>query len=209
MSRSLSVHAIILRTIDIGEADRFCILFTKEYGRMAARAKSVRKMTSRLGGILLPLRCVRLELHQSDHSLTITSGQIDGEAEAFREYGSVLSLQQGIELLLALTQDEEPLEDVFDLLQQFVGASAYSTSTLLAAFQLRLLHLLGVLPAVRDDMRFRNLDPVSQTFIERCVTETNLHALAATPCGASTRHFLQAITLDQISTPLRSMSLNR
>ena len=62
MSRTRSVEAIILRTIDIGDADRFCILFTKEAGRKGARARGVRKTMSRLGGLLLPFRHLRIDL---------------------------------------------------------------------------------------------------------------------------------------------------
>ena len=58
MAHSESVEAVVLKTYDVGEADRFCIVLTKERGRIAARARGVRKLTSKMGGSLLPLHHV-------------------------------------------------------------------------------------------------------------------------------------------------------
>ena len=56
MPQSQTYEALILQSHDVGEADRFLILFTRERGRLAARARAVRKPKSKMGGSLLPLK---------------------------------------------------------------------------------------------------------------------------------------------------------
>ena len=52
-------EAIVLRQRKLGEADRILTLFTPAYGKLDAKAKGVRKTTSRMGGHLQPLnRCM-------------------------------------------------------------------------------------------------------------------------------------------------------
>ncbi|MBU1911666.1 recombination protein O N-terminal domain-containing protein, partial [Patescibacteria group bacterium] len=48
MPHSQTYNSIILKAYDVGEADRFLILFTREKGRMTARARAVRKLKSKL-----------------------------------------------------------------------------------------------------------------------------------------------------------------
>ncbi len=65
MRRSFSDDAIVLRTYDVGEGDRFCILLTRKHGKISARAKGVRKVKSRKGGSLLPLHIARVDIDVS------------------------------------------------------------------------------------------------------------------------------------------------
>lgn len=48
-------EGIILKRTDLGEADRSFIIYTREYGKIQARARSVRKQESKLKGFLEPL----------------------------------------------------------------------------------------------------------------------------------------------------------
>lgn len=48
-------QGIILKKIDIGEADAFITIYTKEYGKMRARAQGVKKEDAKLKGHLEPL----------------------------------------------------------------------------------------------------------------------------------------------------------
>ncbi len=202
MSRTLSVDAVILRTIDIGEADRFCILFTRQHGRKAARARAVRKTTSRLGAMLLPFRSLKLELHETDHSLTITSAVPLHSVDPPSEFSSVLALQQGIELLLALTEDDEVMPAVFDLLQSFISSADQHA---LIPFQLRLLHLLGLLPAVTEYGRFDRLDPSTKVFIEACTQIPDISMLMRLPYPRDiVQKYVVDVLSEHLSAPLRS-----
>ena len=61
-ARLYKTEAIILRWRKLGEADRILTLFTPAFGKMEAKAKGVRKTTSRLSGHLQPLNRCQLQL---------------------------------------------------------------------------------------------------------------------------------------------------
>ena len=56
-------EAIVLRTHDLGEADRIVTLMTRNHGKIRAVAKGVRRTKSRFGGRLEPFAMVDVQLH--------------------------------------------------------------------------------------------------------------------------------------------------
>ncbi len=206
MSRTRSVEAIILRTIDIGDADRFCILFTKEAGRKGARARGVRKTMSRLGGLLLPFRHLRIDLAESDHSCTITSAMhIESVLTGSPDMSAFVRWERGVELLLALTEEDEPMPTVFDLLLAFLLLSSDTSIEPLIPFQLRLLVLLGLLPATMDDARFVRLSAQGQLFVHACFDIADLKTLSTLPIPEQEiRIFLESVLAEHLTRPLKS-----
>jgi DNA repair protein RecO len=206
MARSHSYEALVLRSIDVGEADRFCILFTKQRGRIAARARGVRKLMSRMGGSLLPFSHVRVELVETERSLTITSASSlthhlleQGSYEAFER------LTRGVELALALTEDDEPLPQVFDLLLTFVHAAAVPGCSPVLPFSLCLLHLLGLLPLRAEDRRFDRLSPSAKAFAERCVKARDIDVLCeVVPEAHELQIFVDSVLADHLKRPLKA-----
>ncbi len=144
MPRTEKAEALILKTYDVGEADRYCILFTRELGRLAARATGVRKPKSRMGGSLLPFRAARVELKQGSAGWIIAAAE-GSQATGPRNLAAFAAASEGVELLLRLVQDGEPLREVFDSTMLFLDVCGKDNRCSLA-YALRLLHLLGYLP---------------------------------------------------------------
>ncbi len=71
--RLYKTEAIVLRQRRLGEADRILTLYTPIYGKMEAKAKGVRKTTSRMAGHLQPLTRCMLQLAQG-HASDIVTG---------------------------------------------------------------------------------------------------------------------------------------
>jgi DNA repair protein RecO (recombination protein O) len=63
------VTAIILGMVDVKEADRVVTLFSREEGRLAAYARSVRKSIRRFGGDVAPFSVVRAHLKGKGDSM--------------------------------------------------------------------------------------------------------------------------------------------
>jgi DNA repair protein RecO (recombination protein O) len=208
MARRVTLEAIVLKTIDVGEADRLCVLFTREDGRKAARAKSVRKTASRLGGTILPFRHIAVELSETDNHTTITGASDKGDLpEVTSNFSVFLQLQQGTELLLSLTENDEPIPGVFDLLFQFIRLSA-ERGDLLLPFQLRLLHLLGFLPENDDDARFNALSKEAQAYIRACAKIGDLSFLADMQLVQDElQRFMKIISSEQLERPLKSVGM--
>lgn len=198
------MEAVVLRTIDVGEADRLCILFTREEGRKAAKARSVRKTGSRLGGTLLPFRHITVELSESDTHGAVTGATDRGDLpDAPGDFEAFLRLQQGVELLLALTEDNEPIPGAFDLLLQFIALAENPASLL--PFQLRLLHLLGFLPESDEDSRFRGLSEEAKAYIRACARIGDFRQLTELlPAGEELGRFMNIVSGEQLQRPLKS-----
>ena len=167
MAHSHTFDTIILQSHDIGDADRFLILFTRERGRIAARAKGVRKLTSRFGGHLLVPNRIRITLHEGSSGYLVTGAQKDDETERL-SIDQFYRIQRGFDLLLALLHDEEPMEDIFDALCTFLHYCQTTERNPVLPFTLQLLASLGVLPDASDLSFFGSLTDDERYFIEQC-----------------------------------------
>jgi len=201
------MDGIVLRTIDIGEADRLCILFTKDDGVLPARAKAVRKPGSRMGGSLLPMRKVQLEIVRTDHSAIITGARTtsgmakhanaDGLA-AFMRFG------QAAEMVLTLTEEGEPMPKVFQLLSEFIDL-ADGEADPLPVFQFRLLFLLGLLPFQSDDRRFARLSEEARLCLAACTGNAPLSNLMTLPLDTDElNRFRTLLVQENLQRPLKS-----
>ncbi len=140
----------MLRTYNVGETDRFCILLTQHHGRIAARAAGVRRLLSRRGGGLLPLHHVRVVCETHSFGCVLASVScIDAHAQSWQDPMTLSRVQQGIELLLRLTEDGSPMPEVFALTRTFIAACALPQSEGMPLFfALKLLLLLGSCPSL-------------------------------------------------------------
>jgi|GEM_PF-806297 len=201
-----TLDAVILRAIDVGEADRFCVLLTRERGKLAARARAVRKTTSRMGGSLLPMQRVLVDISEHDNGLLITGAtQPEHQPSIRTSFADFLEHARGIDLLLAITEDDEPMPAVFDLLCEFLGCASDELPGLLAAFQTRLLYLLGLLPVFATDPRVHNLPLPVQGFLQAAISPLPFAALAElTPHHTQLSAFLDALIDEHAARPMRS-----
>ena len=147
MSRNSICHALVLRTVDIGEADRFCVLLTRERGKLAASVPGARRPGSSMGGHLLVGRFAIVEIKESRSGLRVTSAQpLPKRTHDAHDIRGFAKAQQGMELLLRLLQDDEPLPEIFDATVEFVDLCADADKDPYVPYGLRLLVLLGLLP---------------------------------------------------------------
>lgn len=72
-ARLYKTEAIVLRQRRLGEADRYLTLLTPAFGKMDAKAKGVRKTTSRMAGHLQPLTRCMLQMAQG-HTSDVVAG---------------------------------------------------------------------------------------------------------------------------------------
>jgi hypothetical protein len=160
-----SLEALVLKTYDVGEADRFCILFTRERGRIAARAAGARRPKSKLGGLLLPFQHLELRAEEARSGWIITSATVKSEnppaAKNLRRFGA---LQEITELLLRFIPHEGALPDVFETTAAFFQSDATSSTPC----TLKLLHHLGFLPGNEELTDHFHLGEAERRYVECC-----------------------------------------
>lgn len=66
-------EAVVLRTYQLGEADRIINLFTRQHGKVRAVAKGVRRTSSKFGARLEPFSHIDVQLAQGRGSLDVVT----------------------------------------------------------------------------------------------------------------------------------------
>ncbi len=152
MSRLRTCEALVLRTYDVGEADRFCILFSKEYGRFAARVAGIRRPLSRRGsGTLLPFHRVVLECSESKVGYIIEQATLLHRTFDIASNSQTFFVASGItEFLLKFTDDHLPLPDVYDASVAALASCRESqhSQQFLFAYALKILAFLDHIPSL-------------------------------------------------------------
>ena len=146
-------EGVVLRTYQLGEADRIVVLMTKAHGKVRAVAKGVRKTGSRFGSRLEPLTHVHVLFWQGRSTLA-TINQVD----VIRRFWSIRDdldrLSAGLSMLEVVDQiSQEGHADprVVDTLVRALGVldDAEREHPMVApAFFLRILDLEGASPVL-------------------------------------------------------------
>jgi DNA repair protein RecO (recombination protein O) len=144
-------EAIVLRQYSLSESDRIIVLTTREYGKIRAVAKGVKKPQSRIAGCLEPLNHIRLELYAREGK---DLGQIR-RAELIHSYlGKNPSLEQiyaysyFAEICNEIVQDNQVNYPLFRLILAALNAGEkHGINPLLVRyFEIWCLKLSGLLP---------------------------------------------------------------
>ncbi len=147
MTSYYSTEAVLLNTLDSGEADRYYTFYTQKYGKVGASAKSVRREKSKLRGHLQSLGIVNIMFIgiKGGHRL-IDASLIKGpDMEAFERNARFAKF------MLSLVNGSERDDELWKLVR-----SVYSNSREDGLFSLKAeaLGILGMLPeegVITDD----------------------------------------------------------
>src|SRR3989442_14275278 len=74
-SRTYRAEAIVLRTVDFGEADRILVLFIRHFGKVRVVAKGIRRATSRMTEHAEPLTHATYQLARGRELDVLTSAE--------------------------------------------------------------------------------------------------------------------------------------
>ena len=147
---------IVLRTQDLGEADRIITVLTRRTGRIRAVGKGVRRTKSRFGARLEPFTHVDLLLYEG-RSLDIVT-----QADSLRAYGEPLisdypRYTAGVAMLETAerftAEERQPAQRQFLLMVgglRTLGEGEHSPRLVLDAFLLRSLAVAGYAPALEE-----------------------------------------------------------
>jgi DNA repair protein RecO (recombination protein O) len=154
--RLYRAEAIILKRMNLGEADRILTLYTHKYGKIRAIAKGVRRPTSRKRGHVELFMRSRLLLAQGRSLDIITQAEvIDAYMPLRRDLWRTTYACYAAELLDHFTPEEESSPALFNLLQdvlKWIGGET-DLDRLMRYYELRLLDLVGFRPQLFDCVR--------------------------------------------------------
>lgn len=145
-----SDEALVLSTVDFGEADRIVTLFTRGHGRLSAFAAGARKSKKRFAGAL------EAGTHLTARLVTTRGDtcRLDGVdvIKSFHrlrdDLERIARCMYCLELCRELTRDSEPHEPLFDALVHYLGLLEEKKAgpTSLIKFELDALQYTGFMP---------------------------------------------------------------
>ena len=148
------VEGLVLRSRELGEADRVVTLFTRTEGKVRAVARGSRRPRSRLMGATQPFCHGRYLLLSGRELDTISQAELVGHGlRPLREDLTRMTLASlTAELVDALVEERAASEPLFEVLlatwQELASQGEAKLETALWWFELRLLDLLGYGPAL-------------------------------------------------------------
>jgi len=150
VERSYRVEAVVLRHMDLGEADRLLVLYTRERGKIRAIAKGVRRMRSRKAGHLEPFSRSALQLASGrDLSIITQAETVDAYSSLRNDLKLMSHAAYVIELLDRFTFEEEKSDtSLYRLLTSTLGqiAAGEDMWLVLRYYEMRLLDAMGFRP---------------------------------------------------------------
>lgn len=145
-----SDEALVLSTVDFGEADRIVTLFTRGHGRLSAFAAGARKSKRRFAGALEAGThlTARLVTTRGD---TLRLDGVDVIRSFHRLRDDLARIARALyclELCRELTRDHQPHEPLFDALAHYLGLLEEKKAgpTSLIKFELDALQYTGFMP---------------------------------------------------------------
>lgn len=156
-------QAVVLRTHNLGEADRIITLLCREHGKVRAVAKGVRRTSSKFGGRLEPFSHVDIQF-ATGHSLDVVT-----QVESLAAYGGALATDyqrftagevmiETADRLVAV--EDEPARQQYWLLVGGLRTLAQGTvdgprpaTMVLDSYLLRSLALAGYAPILTECVR--------------------------------------------------------
>lgn len=146
MSGSHKVEAIILKRINVGEADRLVTVFSRQQGKLKLIARGIRRLSSRKKGHLELFNQVKLQIARGKSLDMIT------EAATLNNFSSLRTNLNRVrigylllELVDKLTAENQEHPEVFELLSDNLRRldSDGAPANLIANFEKELLSVLG------------------------------------------------------------------
>ena len=144
-------QGIVLRGYPFGESHRVVVLLSPNHGKLRTVAKGVRKTKSRFGGRLEPFTHVDVMLYEGKNLDTITQVSIINAFPQLRnDLDRVLAAGSMIEVVDAVSQEDEPSQRIFLLLQRGLTVLDHVDphADLITSFLLKVADIIGVAPAL-------------------------------------------------------------
>ena len=151
--RASEEPAFVLHRYDWSESSLILDVFTRHHGRIALVAKGVKKPTSQFRPVLLPLQPLHLGWGGDAEVRTLKSAQWQG-GHVMPTGEALLSGCYLNELLMRLLARDDPHAALFDhytLAVQLLAERADAQQLILRAFELLLLHDIGLLPHLAQE----------------------------------------------------------
>ena len=168
--RVYKTEGIVLRTMDLGEADRVLTVLTPRLGKLRVIAKGVRRQRSRIGGALQPFSDVQLVLSVGRTFDVVTSSSLEDPHLGLRnDLHSTAAAWYVVELADRFCEGAADSHEAFRLLAQALSAldagPDVAREVVARWFELALLDAMGFRPELVQCLECgSSIEPVGNAY---------------------------------------------
>lgn len=151
-----NAQAFVLRTYKLAEADKICVLMTRQSGKLRGVAYGARKLKSRFGSCLEPFTEISLTYFEKDgrELVSISNAEIvrSHYAQAADSVVAGAAMSYVSDLCCEFLPDHEPSDPVYRLLTATLDAfgEGRDVNALVRYFEVWMLKLAGFYPDLRS-----------------------------------------------------------
>jgi len=166
--RSFKTEGVILKRVNVGEADRLLTIFTKHYGKIRALARGVRRITSRRSGNVEIFTQATMFFSQGRNYEPLTEAETIHSFQGLRKnLLAVAYAYKACELIDKLTAERQKHESLYKLLintLHILNSTKILSLNTIENFESEILKTLGFWPKNKS---FDNINV--ETFIENII----------------------------------------
>ena len=153
----IKTQAIILKSTDSNEIDRFLTVYSKKLGKVLINAKGVKKLESKLRYSIEPISYVQMILVEGKNFLILKDAVLlDQFLKIKKDLQKIKIAKKLAEMIDEAMAGEEKDEDVWFLILKTIQAidrNRISGNLVLKTFQKNLIKLLGYDPEQMKNLR--------------------------------------------------------
>jgi len=169
MAGIYKTEGIVLKRRNFGEADKILTIFTRDYGRIKAIAKGVRKITSRKAGKLELFNHCKLVLAKGKDLDIVTEVEVINNFSSWRKNLDKIAVAWYFcELIDKLTAEGQANKDIFELLKNYLKKIKENNNPhFIRSFEEYLLNKLGFGIPIRWRSYQGSLKPYIESVAEK------------------------------------------
>lgn len=146
--RTYKAQGIVIKRVNINEADRILTVFTREYGKITLLAKGVRRITSRRSPNIELFNEIRFSVFKGKSLDILTEVQVLETYPVLRENLDTVGLGYYVsELVEGMCAEQQPYSDIYDVFSQILHEL---NDRAVAQFEKILITSLGFWPAHQE-----------------------------------------------------------
>lgn len=151
MGRTFKAEGIVLKRVNYKEADRLVTIFTREYGKLTAIAKGVRRLTSKKRGSLEPATRAHFYFVEHRSHFILTQADLIHSYQTLQQsLVRIAQTYQLLEIVNLLTVEQQELPEMYSDLTNtldMLSEDGQKKDMLILGIN-RMLQSLGFLPNV-------------------------------------------------------------
>jgi len=173
MHNVYTTKSIILKSVQIGEANKLYFLLTEDFGLIKATAQGIRLLKSKLKGHLQDFYFSKISFVKGKELWRITSSEVICQENFLRDSNKIYIVKNIFFILLRLIHGEERNQNLFECIEKLYlfllenDINTEDSKNIESITVLRILNILGYLKKNEFFIEFCNNNEINKEILQK------------------------------------------